>query len=350
MAECAQNTNRPFNRHNVGRFAAVIGAASLACVLASTPVHARCTTVDLGNDFVSYRCADGRSGTAVDIGGRFTGRKSAGGLGVTTNLGGGIMKKLFGRKSGISKRVESQKTGRLQVIHLYGGQAGLSIGRATKITDHRGPLFDRPGAAPPRLAAARPARRTGTGTVVAVSRRGRRATGPGRFRNLSDLGNVNARMILSAVYDKSKDISRDSDPDTVTQDPLVRWYRKAAARGNARIQYDLGLIYDAGVLGVPRDHGEALRWYMKAAELGHADSQHTLGYMFATGEGVKRDDVQAHFWLDIAASSQPPGDARERGAKNRDIVARKLTPAGIAEARRLARAWRATHRKGREVP
>ena len=51
--------------------------------------------------------------------------------------------------------------------------------------------------------------------------------------------------------------------------------------------------------------------------------------------GAGRRTKQAHKWFNLGATS---GDAD--AVKNRDIVASKMTPAQIAEAQRLASAWR----------
>ena len=57
--------------------------------------------------------------------------------------------------------------------------------------------------------------------------------------------------------------------------------------------------------------------------------------MYANGQGVPQDYVQAHMWYNLAGAS---GDAE--GAKNRDLIAQKMTPAQVAEAQRLAREWK----------
>ena len=54
--------------------------------------------------------------------------------------------------------------------------------------------------------------------------------------------------------------------------------------------------------------------------------------IYATGDGVIEDDVYDHMWLNIAASS-----GNKNAVKNRDIVAKGMTPAQIAEAQKLAR-------------
>ncbi len=70
--------------------------------------------------------------------------------------------------------------------------------------------------------------------------------------------------------------------------------------------------------------------------------------MYGKGRGVPQDYVQAHMWLNLAASRLPPGTGRERTVKNRDILAAKMTPAQIAEAQRLAREWMAAFEKRKQ--
>ncbi len=48
-----------------------------------------------------------------------------------------------------------------------------------------------------------------------------------------------------------------------------------------------------------------------------------------------------YMWTDLAASSYPPGEKRDAAVKNRDLVAEVMTPAEIAEAKKLAREWKA---------
>ena len=54
--------------------------------------------------------------------------------------------------------------------------------------------------------------------------------------------------------------------------------------------------------------------------------------MYANGQGVTQDNIYAHMWLNIAASS-----GFVNADKNRDIVAGKMTPADISKAQGLAR-------------
>ena len=114
----------------------------------------------------------------------------------------------------------------------------------------------------------------------------------------------------------------------------MKHWRPPAEQGNGIAQGVLGYMYDNGQ-GVPQDYAEAVRWYRLSAAQGYAFAQYNLGNMYANGRGVPQDYVQAHKWLNLAAVQ---GDAD--AVKNRDIVARLMTPAQIAEAQKLAREWR----------
>ncbi len=120
----------------------------------------------------------------------------------------------------------------------------------------------------------------------------------------------------------------------------LREWRPLAEQGHASAQFNLALMYDTGQ-GVPQDYAEAVNWYRKAAKQGFARAQNNLAAMYHNGQGVPQDYVLAHMWYNVAVASLPAsGGGREMAAKNRDIVAKRMTPAQIAEAQRLARGWR----------
>ena len=51
----------------------------------------------------------------------------------------------------------------------------------------------------------------------------------------------------------------------------VKWYRQAAAQGNARAQFNLGVLYVEG-LGVAQNYAEAAKWFRLAAAQWNPDS------------------------------------------------------------------------------
>ena len=117
--------------------------------------------------------------------------------------------------------------------------------------------------------------------------------------------------------------------------------RTLAKQGDAFAQFNLGVMYGQG-RGVPQDKTEAMKWYRRAAERGDADAQFSLGTMYRLGRGVPQDGVLAYKWFSLAALrfSASEKEYRDMAVENRDGVATKMTPAQIAEAKKLASEWR----------
>ena len=109
-----------------------------------------------------------------------------------------------------------------------------------------------------------------------------------------------------------------------------RQWRNKAESGDPEAQYALGYMYRNGQ-GVPANSVEAFKWYQRAANQGLAKAQVKLGLMYAKGDGVERNLILAHAWFDLAARQ---GD--EKAAMARDLIAKDMSPAQVAEARKLA--------------
>jgi TPR repeat protein len=73
-----------------------------------------------------------------------------------------------------------------------------------------------------------------------------------------------------------------------------------AGDGNAVAQEILGFMYASGE-GVPRDDIAALHWFTLAAEAGRAEAQFELGRIYRDGVGVTADGRAALHWLRSAA-------------------------------------------------
>ena len=107
---------------------------------------------------------------------------------------------------------------------------------------------------------------------------------------------------------------RASRNDSRTLRLAVLSVRTAAEQGNADAQFKLGDMYATGE-GVPKDDREAERWFRMAAEQGHLGAQMSLVKIY-TGEWCPN-----------------PENAREAARWFRD----SMTRAQIAEAQRLSR-------------
>ncbi len=151
------------------------------------------------------------------------------------------------------------------------------------------------------------------------------------FKPLAEQGDAIAQYNLGLMYDNGRGVPQDYAE-------AMKWYRKAAEQGHPSSQNNLGLMYDNG-RGVPQDYAEAMKWYRKAAEQGFAKSQYNLGFMYSKGQGVPQDYVQAHKWFNLSAS-RSQGKDHEEAVYNRDVIEKKMMPAQVAEAQKLAREWK----------
>jgi TPR repeat protein len=71
---------------------------------------------------------------------------------------------------------------------------------------------------------------------------------------------------------------------------------RAAEQGDAAAQYELGMMYAAGI-AVSRNHFTAALWFHQAAEHGHRDAQYEFAERLLNGNGVLPDREQARKWF-----------------------------------------------------
>ena len=76
----------------------------------------------------------------------------------------------------------------------------------------------------------------------------------------------------------------------------LRWFRAAAAAGDAQGMANLGSMYRTG-RGVAQSDSEAVRWYRAAAAAGNARGMYNLGWMYDQGRGVARDPGLSADWI-----------------------------------------------------
>jgi uncharacterized protein len=113
---------------------------------------------------------------------------------------------------------------------------------------------------------------------------------------------------------------------------------RLAEHGNARAQARLGFMFATGQR-VPQNPVEATYWYHRAAEQGDPDAQYLLSISYDNGRGVSVDRVQAHKWMNLAAMNSTGEDQQHR-ARMRDIIGTRMSAWQINEARNLALIWR----------
>ena len=82
---------------------------------------------------------------------------------------------------------------------------------------------------------------------------------------------------------------------------------------------------------MPENDKTAVKWYTLAAEQGDADAQTNLGVMYEYGDGVLTDNRRAYMWYNLASYN-----GSEQGGKNKDMIAKRMTPADISKAQDMS--------------
>lgn len=120
----------------------------------------------------------------------------------------------------------------------------------------------------------------------------------------------------------------------------AKWFRLAAEQGDALAERYLGYMYANGQ-GLARDDREAVKWYGRAAEQGDADAQAGLATMYSAARGTSQNYVQAHKWFSVAAARYPASERAKRAQalRSSELLAEKMSPSQIEEAKKLAREW-----------
>jgi TPR repeat protein len=139
------------------------------------------------------------------------------------------------------------------------------------------------------------------------------------FEKAAALGDARAMFDLGLLYEYGNEVTQDYTE-------ARKWYEKAAALGDAEAMNLIGGLYDdlSGwdlLLGRKRlkyrlDYDEAGKWYMKAAALGNATAMFKLGNLYEEGHGVTKDAKQARQWYQKAADAGN-GSAKERLKKSK---------------------------------
>ena len=148
------------------------------------------------------------------------------------------------------------------------------------------------------------------------------------YKLAAEAGDAKAQFNLGVMYDEGKGIPQDDAE-------AVKWYRLAAEAGIAGAQCRLGRMYDFGK-GVPQNYTEAMKWYRLAAEAGMENAQINLGEMYANGDGVPHDNHLAYMWFTLA-TTQGKKPINTVAEMHRAKVAKHMTPEQIAEAQEMSR-------------
>lgn len=142
-------------------------------------------------------------------------------------------------------------------------------------------------------------------------------------------------VLASSPPQKSNAVSPETAAiDSATFDQLGQM----AQKGDPAAQNALGLRYATGD-GVKLNELEAVRWFTKSAEQGNVPAQSKLGSIYFSGRGVPADPNRAYFWMVVARLS---GDEASKTLS--PFVRARLTRAQVTAIELDADHWLQQHR------
>ena len=121
-------------------------------------------------------------------------------------------------------------------------------------------------------------------------------------------------------------------------DKAIEELQPLADQGSPSAEYLLAEIYYGGHGG---DKQQALKWMTASAEQGHAIAQARLGMVYAKGEGVPVNNIEAYRWFSLAAKAgDPKAKATTVSETNKAVIFKRLSPAERQQAEALVADWR----------
>jgi len=139
-------------------------------------------------------------------------------------------------------------------------------------------------------------------------------------------GAAPAQYDLGKLYEQGLGV----DQDMIEARSLIA---KAAVAGHVGAMYDLALFMAEGE-GGELDEAGAVEWFSKAADHGFLDAQYNLGVMYAEGIGAGQDLAEALYWFELASRKGDSAAALEV----RNLTGR-LPPETVREVMEAADVW-----------
>lgn len=110
-----------------------------------------------------------------------------------------------------------------------------------------------------------------------------------------------ATTLLGGLANKQATAESGAGRSATIRDEALNWLRKAADQGLAEAALAYGSILYFGDHGVPKDRGQAATYLKLAAEQGFPNAQNLVGVMYETGTGLPLDAAAALRWFRQAA-------------------------------------------------
>lgn len=148
------------------------------------------------------------------------------------------------------------------------------------------------------------------------------------LRRAAQKGIAPAQYELGKLYERGQGVEKD----LIEARSLVQ---KAAEAGHVDAMYDYALFLAEGEGGA-QSEAEVVAWFEQAAERGHVDAQYNLGVVHAEGIGTERNLAKALLWFEIAALAGDEGARQEV-----DNLRTRVSMTESLGAREAAQKWKA---------
>ena len=118
--------------------------------------------------------------------------------------------------------------------------------------------------------------------------------------NANNTANVGGEPAVNDVAEMVK--IADDAYKTKDYSKAMKWYLKAADKGNAHAQCQIGNMYNSAQ-GVTADYSTALKWFLKSANQGNTEAQRHIGDLYLAGRGVTHNYSTALQWYNKAVAN-----------------------------------------------
>jgi TPR repeat protein len=117
--------------------------------------------------------------------------------------------------------------------------------------------------------------------------------------------NLSARTTNIYQHAREMRISTLNQQNVKNSSKKLFFATRAAKRGNVKAQFDLAMMYASGD-GVAKNEKIAFKWFHKSAKNGHVEAKYYMGLSFLQGRGVKKQLHLARHWFKLAAKAGHP--------------------------------------------
>lgn len=187
------------------------------------------------------------------------------------------------------------------------------------------------------------------------------------YHRAAEQNHGEAQFTLARAYAFGRGVKQDKDR-------ALHWLKKAAANDFEQALLDLARLHDEGRV-VEKDPARATQLVERAATLGNPDGEYAFAERLAAGDGISQDRKRAWEWFKRAADNGQPAalyrigqivlkrersiedniaayawltlatrlgsdEVKKDATRDRDLLAKDMTPGDIAEAMTRVRNWK----------